>query len=872
MRQIYFRAVSLRASILVFFTIAVLIAPVCLSAQEDTTRHVADSSSIQQSNSALKSKVVYNARDSVRFDVADQKMYLYGEGVVIYENMELKADYIEFDMTKNIAFSRGKRDSTGKAVLDSIGLPIGDPVFADGGKSFDAKELTYNFETKKGKIREVTTQEGEAYIHARDAKKDTGDVYYIKNGKYTTCDHENPHFYLQATKIKIIPKDKIICGPAYLVIADVPTPLALPFGVFPNKVGRKSGVLIPAYGESAALGFFLTDGGYYFGLSDYFDLALRGDVYSLGSYNLRANTNYNKRYKFNGNVGLRFGQIQFSEKEFPDYRKDRSFWLTWQHAQDMKLNPTSRFSANVNAGSNSYQTYLSNNANDYLSNSFMSNILWNKSWQGRPYNLSVSMAHSQTSRPRADKKGEETVVDLTVPEIAFTRNRWYPFQGKNYSGRPNVFQKIGASYSINGKNQVTTGDSILLNPETLDKLRNGLSASVPIGTSMNIGPVIIAPSVNYRGYGYFQSYHKRYDKLNDSLITDTIQGMQYAYDYSASVAANTKLYGMYAFKKGRLKAVRHVMTPGTSFSYRPDFGEKKYRYYDSVQKDTTGIMQQYSFFENSVYGYPGAGKSGFITFSVDNNLEMKLRPSKKDTAGTDRKIMLIENFGISSSCNIAAEQFQWSNVNLYARTRLFKVVDVNIGGTLDPYAYDTTLGRRIDRFQYNVNGRIGRLTSANFALNTSLRSLAKKTDDKTKTPARRLPPGYADELAYIQSHPEYYVDFNVPWDLMLNYNLNYSNTYILKKQVDTVIQSLSFSGSVSVTKKWKVGFRSGFDFVRKDFTYTSFDVYRDLHCWEMRLNWIPFGLRKSYMLTIAVKASSLQDLKLNRTRNWYDAN
>jgi LptD protein len=877
MYQIYARAVPIRVRKFIFFTIAVLI-PVCNLLAQDSTKVGKDSLAVKQSSSVLKSKVDYNARDSIRFDVSNQKMYLYGEAIVKYENMQLKAEYIEIDIEKNITFSHGKRDSAGHAVLDTLGRPIGDPSFSDAGKTFDAKELTYNFQTKKGKIREVTTKEGEGYIHAKDAKKDTGDVYYVKTGKYTTCDLENPHFYLNASKIKVIPNDKIITGPAYLVIADVPTPLILPFGVFPNKKGRRSGVIIPAYGESAALGFFLKDGGYYFGINDYFDQTLKGDIYSLGSYNLNSITNYVKRYKYKGYMDIKLGQMQFSEKEFPDYRKNKTFWLVWQHAQDAKLNPTSRFSANVNAGSGTYQTYLTNNINDYLTNTFSSKISWDKSWQGKPYYFSANLGHSQTKRPRLDKKGVETEVNLDAPEITFTRDRWFPFQGKNYTGKPTVFQKIGTSYKLSAQNKITTGDSILFKSKSLTKLRNGLNVNVPISTSMNIGPIIISPSAGINGYGYLQSYRKHFNADSDRVVVDTLNGFKYAYDYNAAVSAGTKLYGMFAFKKGRLKAIRHVISPNASFGFRPDFGQKKYGFYDYVQSNKAGTLQQYSFFENAVNGGPGAGKSGVLSLSLNNSLEMKLRPAKKDTSGQDRKIILIESFGISSSYNIAAETFKWSQTSLYARTRLFKVIDLAYNGSIDPYAYDTSLGRRIDRFQYKVNGEVGRWTqtTANLSVNTDVRNLFRKKSTPLNSQTSPVKQGYKNELAYIQSHPDYYVDFNVPWTMTVSYVVTYSNSFNtnnIKKPVmqDTVIQTLGFSGSVSLTKKWKVGFRSGIDFIRKDFTFTSFDVYRDLHCWEMTLNWIPFGFRKSYMLTIRVKASALQDLKLDRKRNWYDS-
>ena len=852
-------------SIPFFFTIAMLISigllPTANCYSQDSIRKKTDTVDTgTSSNSAFKSKVVYTASDSVRFDVTTQKVFLFGDAEVVYEDMKLNAAYIEFDMVKNIAFSIGARDNFGNVVLDSAGMPLGDPLFSDGGKSFDAKEITYNFETKKGKIREVTTQEGEAFIHAKDAKKDTGDVYYIKNGRYTTCDLEHPHFYLNASKIKIIPDDKIIIGPAYLVVSDVPVPLAIPFGVFPNKKGRKSGVLIPAYGESE-LGFFLNDGGYYFGISDYFDLALRGDFYSKGSYGVKANTNYTKRYGYTGFLGLSFAQIKISEKEFPDYRNTQDFFVKWQHAQDAKKNPTSRFSANVNAGSSTYQTYNSTTANEYLSNTFISNVVWNKTWPGKPYNLSMNMGHSQNTIKKT--------VDVTLPEVAFTRNRIYPFQRKEQIGKPTMLEKIGTSFTLKAKNQINTYDTALFKTSSLQKFRNGLNATVPITTSQNFGPVIFSPSVNLSGRGYFQSIRKRFDFSDSTIATDTLREFAGAYDWNAALAMSTKLYGMYLFKHGSVKAIRHVLTPSASLSYRPDFSYEQYNYYHYVQTNIAGDSALYSIFQNGIYGSPASGKSGFINFSLNNNLEMKLRPSKKDTSNQDRKIMLLEGFGISSAYNLAADSMNWSMITISGRTLLFKVVDITMNAILDPYKMDYGTGRRTKNLLIEQSSYIGRLTSAAFSLSTSVRSLMKKKDEKKQNPlAKKGIKKNEDELNYIQTHPDYYVDFSVPWNLSLNYNIIYTKPDTFK----TITQSFSFSGDVSITEKWKISFRSGFDFIEKDFTFTSFDIYRDLHCWEMRLSWTPFGLRKSYMLSIAVKASTLKDLKLDRKRDWYDYN
>jgi len=857
---------SLKINTSVFFTIAMLIIAVHAFSQ-DTIHNKTNPDSSGTSNSAIKSKIIYNSRDSIRFDVKNQKVFLFGDADVQYEDMELKADYIEFDMSKNTAFAHGARDSAGNAALDTSGMPIGDPIFSDGEKSFDAKEITYNFETKKGKIREVTTQEGEAFIHAKDAKKDTGDIYYIKNGRYTTCDFEQPHFYIKATKLKVIPDDKIITGPAYLVIGDVPTPLIVPFGVFPNKKGRKSGILIPFYGQSN-LGYFLKDGGYYFGMSDYFDLALRGDIYSQGSYGVKTHTNYNKRYKYNGNLGISYSEIKISEKEFPDYEDNKDFFVRWSHTQDPKANPTVRFTANVNAGSSSYNKFNSNNPTDYLSNTFQSNVAWSKSWQGKPYNLSVNMTHMQNTIQKT--------VDVTLPEAAFSVNRFYPFKRKEQVGKLKRYEKIGTSFSLNARNQISTYDSLLFKESSVDRLRNGIKATIPISYSENFGPVIMSPSASFNSYGYFQTIRKRYDTISETVKIDTVKRFSPAYDFNAALSFSTKLYGMFLFKHTRVKAIRHVLTPSASLSYRPDFSQSHWGYYQNVQINSLGNEQLYSIFQNAIYGSPASGKSGYINLALNNNLEMKVRPSKKDTSTTDKKVMLLDIFSISASYNMAVDSFNWSNINLTGRTQLFKILDLTFTGILDPYKMDYGTGERTKKLLFESTYRIGRLTDAAFSLSTSFQNLTKKKNEKKKPLSMKpMRTGGAvpmsannDELAYILSHPDYYVDFNVPWNLSVYYNIVYTKPAL----TDTIIQTFTFSGDVNITEKWKIGFHSGFDFVKKDFTFTQLNIYRDLHCWEMHFDWVPFGFRKSYMLNVAVKASVLQDLKLSRKRDWYDYN
>ena len=795
-----------------------------------------------ESKPFLKEKVIYNATDSMMIDRVNQKAYLYNNAVVIYDGLNLKAGYIEIDFKNNIVYATSMKDTTGKDVQK--------PVFEQGADKFTAAKISYNFNTRKGKIVDVITQQGEGYIHGRDIKKDTNNVYFVGHGKYTTCDLEHPHFYIGAKKIKVIPDDKIVTGPAMLYIADIPTPLALPFGYFPNKKGRASGILMPTYGESLNLGFFLKDGGFYFGMNERVDLALRGDVYSNGSFGAKAASNYKQRYKYNGGINFNYSRFIEGDKELPNSITRNDFLVRWNHQQDPKSRPNSRFSANVNAGSSSYNKFNGNVEGDYLTNTMQSNISYSKSFSGTPFNFSASARHSQNT---INKK-----VDISLPELALTMNRIYPFKNNKRVGNK-WYDKIGLSATANARNDINTYDTTLFTDRTLKQMRNGVRFTMPISTSFNVLKYFtLTPTINTSSNIYFETVQKRYDPNVNYIFTDTITGAKMANDFSLSSGLSTRLYGDYFFKTKRLKQIRHVATPTLSASYRPDFSESGYGYYKSVPSDAIGNEQKYSIFQNGIYGSPQAGKSGLIGFNLNNSLEAKIR-QKTDSGNVDKKINLLESFNIGMSYNLAAKNFNWSSININGRTRLFNLLDINATALLDPYQIDS-IGNRKEEFEYK-NNKIGRITNSNLSLSTNLRSKDKDAN-KPKTSVM----GTQDELDYINTHRDAYVDFDVPWNLNVYYNINYSKPGIK----ETVSQSVTFNGDLSLTKKWKISLSSGYDFTQKQMTLTSVNVYRDLHCWEMRFNWVPFGFRQSFSIDINVKSSVLRDLKLSRRRGWQD--
>jgi lipopolysaccharide export system protein LptA len=774
------------------------------------------------SKDALESKVTYRAKDSTRFDLVNQKLYLFGNAEVHYDQIVLKAAIIEVNLDSNLVFARGAPDSSGKIV--------GTPVFKDGDQEFSSTQMTYNFKTKKGKINEVITQEGEGYLHGKDVKKTEGDVIYIRDGKYTTCNLPHPHFSIASRKLKVIPGKKIITGPAVLVIEDVPTPLGIPFGMFPNSNDRSSGILVPAPGESNSQGFFLQNGGYYFGFSDKVDLTIRGDIYSKGSYAFNALSTYRSRYRFNGNVNIsrsitRLGVI----KEDPSYSESKNFFLNWVHNQDPKARPNSRFSANVNAGTQAnFRNNLNTTTSDYLSNTFNSNISYSKTFAGTPLSMSLAARHSQNSNTG--------IVNLTAPDATFNMQRVY---------LPGKLKKIGISSTLTAKNEINVHDSLISanNMRELAKDFNyGARNTIPISTSLKFLKYFsFNPSLSSTQLLYYESIQKIWNPEDSSVITRKSPGLQAAANYSHSYNVSTILYGIFQFKGEKIQAIRHKMTPSIGYAVTPKNNSGLRSYTDG----STGEKVDYSIFEDGVYSGLNTREARNVTMSLQNNLEMKVK-NNKDSSEATKKIKLLENLSLSTSYNTVADSLNWAPVSIQGRTYIGKNTSLNFGGTVDLYTLDSA-GRTINTFHWDKERKLGRLTNGYITLGLNLRS-PQGGDKQTESQG---PPG---------SVYQPYIDFDVPWTLNMNYKLDYSKPQFK----DEIRQTINFSGDLSLTPKWKIGFTSGYDVDAKDLTYTTVNFYRDLHCWEMSFNWIPIGFRQSYTFTIKVKASVLQDLKLEK--------
>ena len=791
--------------------------------------------STQTQSNFFDDEIKQFAEDSLKLSINDKKAYLYGNAKIEYKNTTITASYIEIDWDENTIYASFTKDSTGNK--------IGRPLFTEENESFTAEEITYNFKTKKCSVKKITTQEGEGYILGQTVKKVTDDIFYLHKGDYTTCDAEKPHFSIRANKIKIIPGEKIITGPAYLTFFGIPTPLFFPFGYFPNNDKKSSGIIVPSYGESANMGFFLKDGGYYFTLSDKIDLSLKSDIYTQGSWNLKSLLRYKNRYKYNGNFNLSYGNMKNSYIGFPDYSEKKDFHVKWSHKQDQKANPSLTFSANVEAGSSTYHRNNSYNDDDYLKNTMSSNISLSKSWNdGFFNNLNLSLRHSQNT--------SNNNISLTLPDISLNSKRVYPFKLLGSSVKQQWHDKISIKYGMTTKNTISTHEDSLFHYTALTKFRNGMKHNIPISTSIQVFKHFnLTPSLNLTERWYLNQIEKTWNQHDSTVTTDTIHKFTRGHDYNFSTGINTKIYGLIEFEKSNIAAIRHVISPSISFSYNPDFSKEKYGYYKTVQKNADGEIETYSIMKNGIYGSPSNRENGNINFSLGNILEMKIK-NKKDTAEAFKKIKLIESLGISSSYNIFLDSLNFTNIKLNARTRLLDIFDITFSSDYDPYITNSDKTNRINQFEFATNKRLARLKSFTTSIGLNI-------SDGDFNPEK--------ENNKEENETDFYA---IPWSLSAHYALTYDKKHNIAAFADTT-QSLTFSGNLKITKNWKIGFRSGYDFDEKELTYSSVDVYRDLHCWEMLFNWIPLGYHQSYTLTIRVKAAVLRDLKYEKKKDWF---
>lgn len=808
--------------------------------------------------------------DSLVYDVKNKLVYIYNEGDVDYQNMNLKADFMRINMDTKEIYAYGKPDSVdGKPTVTH-------PVFTEGSASYTMDTITYNISSKKAKIKGVATQEGDGWLVGGSVKKMADNTINIQHGKYTTCEEtDHPHFYLAMTKAKVIPGKKVITGPAYLVMEDVPLYfLAIPEGFFPINMGPKSGLLMPSYGEDSK-GFFIRDLGYYFVLSEHMDLAIRGGIYTLGSWEASASSRYVKRYKYTGNLNFNFSNIKYGEKGEPDYIKQNNFRLQWTHSQDAKANPGSTFSASVNLSSSGYSKYSATNLDDILATQTNSSIAYSKSWAGTPFSLSMNMAVSQNS--------QNSTISVTLPTVVFNVSRVYPFKRKEVVGKERWYEKISFTYSGKLTNTVSTTEKELFTKETLKNMKNGVEHSLPVSASFNAFNYInISPSFNYTERWYFKKVERQWNpETNQVEYLDPEYGFYRLYNYNASISANTTIYGMWQFKKktSKIQAIRHTITPQIGFSYAPDFSKQKYGYYKTVQSDSLGRYTVYSPFSDNAYGVPGSGEQMSLTFSLAQTLEMKVL-SKRDTTGV-KKIKLIDNIQFSGSYNFLADSMRLSTIPISFRSTVFGTnFGLNLSATLDPYEVSPE-GKRYNKLMWK-RGLPGRIVNTSWSFGYTFKSRQDRTqaaiNDINSIPPEYINPFYdpygtMDPVLRRQYMSQTYYDFSMPWNIGFNYMISYSVSYVNNGTTGyrrNVTQTIGFNGSVNITPKMGITFTGGYDIMSNKLTTSSITITRDLHCWQMSFVWIPFGYHKSWSFNIGVKASSLADLKYDKSQSMYD--
>lgn len=821
------------------------------------------------SSGAIDQKVTYSATGQVKRDLKNKKVILVNKAVVRSEEIEITADSMIFNMSNNLLFAAGRRDTSGKM--------IGTPVFKEGSNEFKCDELTYNFKTKKALVKNIVTKQDEGLIHSSYTKLLEDGTSNISKSSYSTCDADTPHFYINMPKARVYPGEKIISGPGNLVVEGIPLPLVIPFGYFPINTKRSSsGILFPSFGQERERGYSFKDMGYYFSISSYMDLSIKGDVYSNGTWLANAVTNYNKLYKYNGNFNFSYAKNITGHKGLDDYEQSTNYRLGWTFNQDPKSSPGSRLSASVNMSSSNYDQENSYNVNDHVTTTRQSSVSYSKSWAGTPFNLSTSMNQSQNVKNQT--------VDVNLPKVSFNMGRIYPLKMGRSSGKTKWYQELQFQYSSSLDNRISTYDSLLFTGESMENMQNGFKHDAPL--SIQLRPFKnfnISPSLTYSGVLYSKRIQKTWNTETSKVIKDTISGMFYGQAVNPTISAgyNPQIFGMYSFinPESRIQAIRHVIKPSVGFSYIPEIPGLSSDMYDTVQTDVSGQKyEEYSIFEGNIYGTPSlSNKSGSLSFGLVNLVEAKVF-EKNDTTGIAKKVKLIDNFGITSGYNIFADSMRWAPVSMQARTTLLENINISARGNFNLYGIDS-LGKALSSFALSSNNKLMRLTSFGTSVDLSLDQLfsGKKSEKSQGQPQgssdmgfdNSSSPGGEDDhndLIGAKTDRYGYQDFDMPWTLNLSYSINYSKPALKS----TVSQTLSFNGSVTITKKMLMDYTSGYDFTSKTITMTQIGIRRDLHCWIMSFNWVPIGSMKGWNFTIRAKASVLSDLKYDRRKDFHD--
>ena len=826
---------------------------------------------IPKKRGMLDGIVNYKAKDVTSINPKTKQIYLYNEAQIQYQDMDIQSGIIVIDYGKDLVYA-GR-------LKDSLGLYSQSPVLKQGQDIVEPDSIIFNIKTKKALIWNSKTEQQGGKIISELSKKENDSVYYVKRAKFTTStNEENPEYYFLLRKAKVVPGKKVITGLTNMFIADVPTPIGLPFAFFPLTSKRTSGVIFPSFGQQNDRGYFLQNGGYYFALSDYIDLALLGDYYTNGSYGLRLESNYAVRYKFRGGLSFRYENLINSERGFPDYSKSIIYNLRWNQSQDSKSNPSSRFSASVNLGSSTYYQQSINQLNNsnFLNNTLASSVSYSKTFKGEPQvNMSVTATHSQNTNTKT--------INMTLPTFQGSVDRVFPLATRTGS-KKGIIQNINFQYNIRGENRIQTTDSLFFKPQMFEDAKTGMQHTIPISTNFKLFKYFsMSAGTNINHTWAFNTIRKTYDQANQELITTPLREFDSYTTYNFSTSLGTTIYGMFNFGEDKkIQAIRHVMRPSVSYSTNPAF-DQYYDTYEVINADgLTSNEIEYTRFEQSLFGSPGNRYSSSIGIALSNNLEAKIK-DKDSTATEPKKIFILNSLNLSTNYNIAADSLNWSPLRMNGGTQIFdNKMSVNFGATLDPYALDNN-NKKINTFNINNNGSLFRVTSANLTMSYNLSSDSFKDDENNDDASKKeslRSGGRADDLF---GKPQDFADqrlngnngnkeeasmsdlykYKLPWSLRLAYALNYNNS---SRQNEISSHSLMFSGDIELSPRWSVGISSGFDFKNKGVTYTQLRFERDLESWRMNFSWIPFSNRSSWNFFIGIRSGILSDIKYDKQR------
>ncbi|WP_293872182.1 putative LPS assembly protein LptD [Flavobacterium sp.] len=826
--------------------------------------------SIKKKKPILEGKVKYKALKSAKIDQKKKLVTLYDKAELYYQDIELKSGIIVFDYQKNEVYAGRIKDSTGAFTQR--------PVFKQGTNVIEPDSIRFNYKTKKALVWNSRTDQGEFKVKAQVTKKENDSVYFMKSARFTTAkDIDDPEYYFQTSKVKLVPGKKIVVGFTNMVIADVPTPISLPFAFFPMTEKSRSGLIIPSYNDSNTRGFSLQNGGYYFALSDNYDLAILGDYYTNGSYAMRFQSSYAKKYKFLGNVNIRFENLINSERGYPDYSVTNIYNIQWTHSKDAKSNPNSRFSASVNLGSSKYFVNSLNQSNvgSRLNNSLSSSISYSKTFNTIPQvNLSLTATHSQNTNTQE--------INMTLPTFQLSVDRMYPFAPKN-GVKKGFFKNINLQYNVRGENRIVTNDAFFFKSQMFNDAKVGFQHSIPLSTNFKVFKYFSATtSLNYNEVWYLKTIRKQYDPiLNKEAVVD-VKGFDAFRTYSFSAGLGTTIYGTFKFGENKkIQAIRHVIRPNVSYSYTPSFS----KYYDTYDSDGSGTMiKDYTRFEGGMFGSPGKNMSNNVGFNLSNTFEAKV--TDKDSTKTEpKKVMLLNNLNFSTSYDITADSLKWSPMRVSGGTQLLKQkMNINFAATLDPYAVNNA-GKKINTWNIDNGGSLFRMTSANMTLSYIFSSRDGQNSEKKNTQGKqnggreddlfgnntdlsdRRKSQFKDDDKNKGDTPSEFFKYKLPWDMNFAYSLTYSNNSREKKITGN---SIMVSMNTDLTPKWKVGVSTGYDLVLKGVTFTQLRFERDLLSWRMDFNWVPFGPNPYWGFFIGIKAGVLSDIKYDK-RNQADS-